>query len=91
MSDAPLPMARALAQMFKSWPDWSLILCFIVLAIVFAFMGTLDDWARGVLALTFLGIAVSLIGRFRAEWQTDHPLSVPLPDPSDVGPQPPED
>jgi len=56
---------RVVARLLRAWPNAALVVCFVVLAGVFGFMGVLDDWARAVLAVVFLAIAVTLVERWR--------------------------
>ena len=81
-------MVRTFGRLMKDLPTWLLVFLFLVLALVFAFLGVLDDWARAVLALTFAAIAVTLAARFHLTNGT-----MPPPPPAQPAPyeQPPED
>ena len=51
--------------LFKNLPKLIQVVLFILLAIVSAAAGTLDDWVRVVLAVLFAGVALCLLAEVR--------------------------
>jgi uncharacterized membrane protein YjjP (DUF1212 family) len=74
MDDEAQALARTAAGIVKRAPSWALVVAFAILAVVFALLGQLDDWARVVLAVTFGVITVALIGRLFGERSSSPPL-----------------
>ena len=65
----PEQSVRTVAEWLRAWPDWLLVISFVVLAIAFALAGKLDDWLRVLAGVTFLAISVTLVAR----WRMEHP------------------
>jgi hypothetical protein len=65
---------------FKTLPKLIQVVIFIALAATAAMAGTLDDWARVVLAVLFAGVALCLLAEVR-QTITEHRASkAPTPE-----------
>ena len=65
MSDTERAAVSVITGWVRNWPSWLLVICFLVLAVVFALVGVLDDWVRAILAFTFFAIAIALVARLK--------------------------
>lgn len=88
-------MVHDAAGLFKNLPKLVQVVLFLLLALVAALSGTLDDWVRIVLAILFFGVAVTLFAEagqalrtHRAGGVEDDPPAPSAPPPYEP---PPED
>jgi hypothetical protein len=53
----------AIERLLAKLPDWAVVVLFLVLAVILALAGQLDDWLRAALTVVFSLLAIAFAAR----------------------------